>query len=209
MPNEHTVLKIQRAFSKTPYDLSVEEVSNNKTTQNTDEFGGITYYGGYHSLDVYNYLKDGKKRFDNMNVNKFELKFMYSHNDLDLLSKSSPSQILNKNDNDEIYQIYLRNYQPHHKDKDDIKSFYIWIVKRYCYLVSKLVEKLSRLYKTNNPFETIIYILHPDTYLYNRELIDHIEDSMVASYSIKNTYSSDIDEYREIVDRTKRSALFI
>jgi len=212
VPNEQTVLKIQRAFSKTPYDLSVEEVSHNKTTHTshtTDEFGGITYYGGYHSLDVYNYLKNNIKRFDNMEINKLELKFMYSHSELDLLSNASPSQILNKNDNDEIYQIYLRNYQPHHRDKDNIKHFYLWIVKRYCYLVSKLVEKISRLYTTNNPFETIIYILHPDTYLYNRELIDHVDDSMVTSYSLKKTYSSSLDEYREIVDKIKRSALFI
>lgn len=210
VPSEQNTLKIQRGFSKTPYDVSIDVVSltNEGSNQETDGLGGITYYGGYHSLDVYNYLKDGIKRFDNMKINKMELKFMYSYSDLDILSTSSPIKILNKNDNDELYQIYLRNYKPQHNNKDDIRNFYLWIIKRYCYLISKFVEKLTRLYKTNNPFETIIYILHPDTYLYNRKFIDHIEDSMIVSYSLKKTYTSSLDEYREMVDKIKRSALF-
>ena len=209
IPKEQNTLKIQREFSKTPFDISVDTASlTDKNNQSTDELGGITYYGGYHSLDVYNYLNSGIKRFDHMQINKLELKFMYSYSDLDMLDKTSPIKILNKNDNDELYQIYLRNYQQSHKDKDTIRHFYLWIIKRYCYLISKLVEKMSRLYTTSNPFDTIIYILHPDTYLYNRKLIDHVDDSMVVSYSIKKTHTNSLDEYREMVDKIKRSALF-
>lgn len=203
-PTTRNALKIQREFSKDPYNMSV------KSSEDVDETSGsnFLYYGGYHSLDVYNYLKNGKKRFDNMNITKMELTPNYKYNDLDTLRTSSPEKILRKDDNDELYQIYLRNYVPSHKDKDNVADLYLWIIDHYCYLTSTLVMKIGRLYPTVNPFDTITYTLLPDMFLYNRELIRYVSDDMISSYRLKRIYNAPTDEYRDTVDRVKKAALF-
>lgn len=199
----------QREFSANFYESSNEK--NKKVTENDKNMGRnilSDIYGGYHSLDIYNYLKHGKKRFSDIDVKREELSPYYSYDDLDTLRTISPQKILKKEDNDELFQIYLRNYLPHMKGDDSIRNFYLWIVDNYCYLISVLVEKMSRVYIAGNPFEKIVYTLHPDIYLYNRGIIDHITESMAVSYPIKKVYSSNINSYRDMVDKAKKIDLF-
>jgi hypothetical protein len=194
--------KIQRHFSSTPYDSVNKDKEVSKDTQLT------TYYGGYHSLDIYNYLLDSKERFKGMGLNKMELTPMFSYQDLDILRKTDPLKILNKEDSDEIYQIYLRNYYVSHQNKNNIADFYLWMVKHYCYLISTLIKKMGRLYKINNPFERITYRLNSDMYLYNRGIISFLNDESTESFKIKNVYNMQINEYRESTDKMKKLSLF-
>jgi hypothetical protein len=198
---ERSVLKIQRKFSSDPLNTNIIPIKKD-TNQN------ISYYGGYHSLDIYNYLKHSDIRFNDIKLTKLELTPMYNITELDKLKKNSPLKILVKEDNDELYQIYLRNYYPNFKNKDNISDFYIWIVKNYCYLISTLILKFNRLYKVDNPFENITYILVPDMFLYNRKYIKFVNDDMINNYVLKKTYEDSITNYRTTVDKVKKIALF-
>jgi hypothetical protein len=194
----------QREFSVNLYENSGKLMKNDKNNNVAES----DIYGGYHSLDIYNYLKNDKKRFSDINVKKEELSEFYSYDDLKTLYKISPHKILTKEDNDELYQIYLRNYLPGIKGEDNIRNFYLWIVENYCYLISAMVEKISRIYVIGNPFERIVYTLYPDIYLYNRGKIDYISESMEMSYPIKKVYTSNINSYRDTVDNAKKIDLF-
>jgi len=203
--------KIQRNFSSKPLDIdtiTVMKKDNNKKESNKKEDYLISYYGGYHSLDVYNYLKYGKIRFNDIKLTKSELTPMYNLIELDKLKNNSPIKVLMKEDNDELYQIYIRNYHPNFKKNDTIAEFYIWIIDNYCYLISTLIAKFSRLFKIDNPFENITYILIPDVYLYNRKFIKFINNDMINNYVLKKTYEDSITNYRDVIDKVKKIALF-
>lgn len=208
---------IQRSFSKNDYsipqhggDKSIKSIT--KSGSDASNINGI-HYGGYHSLDVFNYLKHGIKRFGTLNSNTSELNSLFSYEELDKLKLTSPLKILNKEDNDELYQIYLRNYYPTinttNKITKNIKGntlsdFYLWIVDNYGYLITKLIEKMDRLYTMDNPFENIMYSLVPDIFLYNRGIVSYVRESMILSYPIKKVYKSEINFYRETVSNAKK-----
>src|SRR5437868_583828 len=84
-------------------------------------------YGGNYNLDHYNYLKYGRRRFqnDDINIKTFELKSMFNYYELDKLKTISIKDVVNKNDRDEIYQIYKNIYINNPNNKDNIADFYI------------------------------------------------------------------------------------
>lgn len=129
----------------------------------------LYFYGGTYSLDIYNYLVNNNKRYENTKILNIELTPKYSYYMLDKLKHTDVYKILRKDDNDEIYQIYDKIYKD--VGKNNVKDFIIWIIENKCYLIDTLINKLIRLYKYNNPFNEDYYILDPNTFLYNRGFI--------------------------------------
>ena len=80
-----------------------------------------------------------------------------------------PEIVLQKFDPDEVYQYYKRLYKA-----DNLADFYLWLVDNHCHLVDTLVNKLHRLYRTDNPFNNAYYALDAPAYLYSRKLISFI-----------------------------------
>lgn len=160
-------LKKQRTFIKEP-DNETTKCRSNETEEDK-------YIGGSYCIDFYRYLKYNEKRYYNDNVSlNAELQPLFSYYELDNLKSISPSQILIREDRDEIYQIYTKNYL-FGDNKDTITDFYIWMVENKCYLIDIFIYKINRLYKNknkeNNPFNRDIYILDAMAYLYNRNFI--------------------------------------
>ena len=195
-------LKKQRGYSKNIYETSLSNV-NLKHETNDD------YYSSYHSRDIYRYLKYGEKRFSEFINGYEEISPNFSYDDLDQLEKADPLKILYKEDNDELYQIYLRNYHTSEGARNNLKDFYLWIIDKYCYLIEILVQKMDRLYGINsNPFMTTVYTLTPDVFLYNRKIISYISEGMSGSYPIKKLYGQSINLYRDQVAYIKKNELF-
>ena len=128
-----------------------------------------TLYGGYYCKDIFDYILKGIKKFNKSQINTIELKPCFSYNDIDLLKNIDTIKILNENDNDEIYQIYENTYT-NNKNKKDIISFILWMKDNKCYLLKKLLTKISRILK-ENPFNNDAYLLDGACYLYNRKII--------------------------------------
>lgn len=139
--------------------------------EETDIDVDITYTGGSYCVDFYKYLKYNTKRYENTTTTNSELQPVFSYYDLDLLKSVSPLSILIKEDRDEIYQIYVKNYKLNPENKDNIADFYIWMIDNKCYLMDIFVQKINRLYRYENPFKKGYYILDAAAYLYNRGLV--------------------------------------
>ena len=125
--------------------------------------------GGNHCLDFYNYLKKRNRRFSKLQLSLAELRPKYDIYQLDRLFETSPLLVLNKEDQDELYQHYDKLYPA-----NNLADFYVWLADNYCYLIPLLIKKLDRLYKTDNPFINDYYFLDVPAYLYNRHLIQSI-----------------------------------
>ncbi len=115
--------------------------------------------------DFYQYLKTGKKRFDN--INDISPSFIYFQ--LDKLKKSDPMKILDKRDKDDLYQIY-KLFKP-----KNLREFYLLIQESFFYKMSIFVDKFVRLYSAEvNPFANTAYTWKPFNYLYQKGGINFI-----------------------------------
>ena len=152
----------------------------------------IQIYGGSYCVDLYQYIIDGTKRYENSKILNLELTPKFSYYDLDNLKKMSPEKILQKDDRDEIYQIYHKTYKQTEKNIS-IADFYIWLKKNKCYLLELYVGKISRLLGKQNPFTNDMYSLDSAAFLYNRNFI-----AVYPSYG-----SIDVDPKREIIRKNK------
>lgn len=181
----------QREFSKEK-DIEVPDIEDQK------------YYGGRYCLDLYNYLNLGKKRYEHAKILSSEINPKYSYYMLDKLKKERPSKILEKEDNDELYQIYYKTYiNDVPKEKDTVKDFMTWVIKNKCYLIEVLVSKLKRIYKSDNPFEHDYYILDSNTFLYNRGYIQtYPKYIMDTEFKLKRNVSIiPMNEYKHRFDQ--------
>lgn len=132
-----------------------------------------TFTGGSYCLDFYKYFKYGEKRYESTNTLNVELQPKFSYYDLDMLKTVEPSKILSKNDRDEVYQIYVKNYVLETSAKyDNLADFYVWMIENKCYLMDIFVKKLDKLYRDNNPFKKGMYVLDAMAYLYNRRYVN-------------------------------------
>jgi hypothetical protein len=143
----------------------------------SDKYVGIIYdegfKGGSYCLDFYRYLKFNEKRYFSTSTLTAELQPKFSYYDLDVLKTADPFIILKKEDRDEIYQIYSKNYEPDSpKNKKNLADFYIWMIENKCYLMDIFVNKMDRLYKDDNPFKKGMYTLDAMAYLYNRRFVN-------------------------------------
>ena len=141
-----------------------------------------------------------------MKLDKTVLYPKFNYYDLDLLKTTDPLKILSKNDKDEIHQIYIKTYQPYkNKTKQNLADFYIFLIENYCIHVDVFIEKMDRLFKLDNPFQSVYYVLDGVMYLYNKELISYIpsfDDNMAESPNEEQ--SKPKNEYRTIETRLIR-----
>lgn len=169
---EHLNLN-QRNFSDSKKN---NEISSNLNTGNPIKQENI--YGGNYCIEYYNYLKFNKKRYHESNILNMELYPKFSYYQLDKFKKTDPYIILNKEDRDELYQIYDKVYKTFvdDKSKENIADFLIWIIENKCYLVENFVKKFDRIYKKDNTLDKPYYILQPATFLYNRRYINEFPE---------------------------------
>ncbi len=166
-----------------------------------------SYLGGNYCKDFYDYLKYGKKRYQDFDISKTELspKFNYYH--LDRLKETDPLNILDEMDRDEIYQFYVKTYKPFvDKQKQNLADFYIYMVDKHCLHVDKLVNKMSRLFKVDNPFDKDYYVLDAVSYLYNRNLIEYLPTFDESHIELVKEASPNLpkNEYRTTENRAMR-----
>lgn len=152
---------------------------------NVSEIGRYNY-----NADIYNYLKNKSKRFANVS----EITPSFHYYQLDKLFQNKPATILNKLDTDEIYMLYQTNK----KSIKTIRDLYMYLIEKHCHLTSSLINKMERLYTTENPFSNDYYILNSFNYLYNRRQISVIPRAiskvMIApEYPNKNRYRLNYD----------------
>lgn len=145
-----------------------------------------------YPTDLYNYMKHKKKRYAHMDP--MEIKTEFSYYQLDRLRTENPMRILNKGDNDELYQLYHKTFLPMCDEKqNNIADFYIWVVDNVAYLNILLGQKISRIID-NNPFQNDYYVINPGMYLYNKGIIDEYTEGEVSSdkqikmFTPKNEY---------------------
>lgn len=143
------------------------------------------FRGGNYCLDFYEYMKNGKKRYTNFDSTELHSNFYYYI--LDSLKNVDTRRILDRNDRDEVYQIYTKAYIPYYdKRNHNISDFYIWMVNNYCYCLYNMIEKMYRIFPENNPFKNDSYTLNSFLYLYNKGYIDQINYN--TDSTSKNTY---------------------
>jgi hypothetical protein len=172
-----------------------EELKNNKHFR----------MGGNFCIDFYKYLKNKEKRF--IKGDSTEFKPQFSFYELDRMRNLNPDKILQKDDRDELYQIYHKTYVPHMKEiHHNLADFYIWMIENQCVHLDLLIDKMYRIYNVNNPFNNDYYVINPMRYLYNKELIKEIPtlkkskkhkgDTTIIDRMPKNDYRT--QSYRNI-----------
>lgn len=153
-----------------------------------DNVSDNSYHGGNYCMDHYEYIKNGKKRFSN--IDSAVLNPQFSYYELDRLANVSPMKILQRDDQDVLYQLYDDSFKINTKN-DNLKEFYLWIIKNHCTFARELNEKMTRFYTVNNPFVKDYYMLDANMYLYNNKLINGLYDDTYSSSSTryqKNEY---------------------
>lgn len=179
----------------------INEKKDNNT--NNSEMNDIkAHKGGNYCIDFYKYLKFKERRFRNSKVNididSTELRPQFSYYELDRLRTTKTMTILNKNDRDEVYQLYTKIYKLYVEDENDnLANFYVWMVENHCVYLKILIKKMIRLYSKNNPFKYDYYILDAGRHLYNKNLIDEAP-VYENTNDTRNTISNRIpkNEYR-------------
>jgi len=171
-------------------NLDNDNNDNSNSNNSNDNIYNIYKHGNY-ILDYYMYFKQNKKKYQGFDT--LEIKPKFSYYDLDRLKTTSPIQILNKSDRDELYQLYIKAFKGS-KYNDTISDFFIWIVENYCIFMKYLIPKMERVYPRNNPFNTDYYILDGFLYLYNRELINNYITSTINQPQIDdiNLYNTNL-----------------
>lgn len=158
-----------------------------------DKFFGLI--GGSYCNDIYQYLLDGTKMYSDTDILNVELQPKFSYHDLNYLKSVSPTEILLKEDPDEIYQLYDKYYKYLKRPKiNTITDFYLWLIEENrCYLLDTFIDKIDRILGKNNPFKNDMYILDSATYLYNRKHIQSYPTNMSITPTLKRPSSKKID----------------
>lgn len=187
----------------TTCDIKTAHCNENNKNNEDGELDMQIHKGGNYCIDFYRYFKYNEKRFYNKNIriDTTELKPFFSYYELDRLKTVSPNVILQKEDRDEIYQLYNKTYKLYKKGNYNIADFYVWIIENYCAYLKIFINKMHRVYSANNPFKLDFYILDPNRYLYNKNLIydypnetNYVDDIYPANISIDNRIPK--NEYR-------------
>jgi hypothetical protein len=166
---------------------NITNKSSNKTIIDNTRIHTTSKY----CTDFYDYLKHQKKKYGELK--KIEMKEAYSYEQLNKLKTQSPDIMLKKEDFDEIYQIYRKTYKPIvDKSKDNIASFFIWIIENQCHLVDIFVGKMNRVFKIDNPFINDFYVIEPYACLYNKSRIGTMPFRSLNS-RILQTMKSELD----------------
>jgi hypothetical protein len=162
----------------------------------------IQIYGGTYPLDIYEYLKYGKVRFNDDKILQTEIIPLFEYNDIDRMKKIKPIDFLTKEDG-MIYQIYEKVYLEL-KQKDNASNYFIWLAENRCEqdLINLYINKLDKIYGSSNknPFKNMQYKIDAQAYLYNRNIIATYPEYITTNddYARRihyKTYSKDIDIY--------------
>ena len=149
------------------------------------------YTTSKYCTDFYDYLKHGKKKYED--IDNLEMKEAYSYRQLDKLKNVEPDVMLKKDDFDEIYQVYRKTYKPVvDKSKDNIASFFVWLIDNQCHLIDIFVGKMIRIFKIDNPFTNDFYVIEPYACLYNKSYIGTLPFRALNS-RILQTMKSELD----------------
>lgn len=189
-------------------DLNKTYKKNINISENTtDHSYGLV--GGSYCNDLYQYLLNGTKAYSDTSVLSVELQPKFSYHDLNFLKKTPPTEILSKEDRDEIYQMYDKYYKnlSNFSVVDTIGDFYLWLIEENkCYLLDTFVNKIDKVLGKNNPFKNDLYILDSSTYLYNRKYIPTYPTNISLTPSLKRSVikesieakfkDNDFDEFR-------------
>lgn len=175
---------------------------NGKLNEQFDKNDIKLYHGGNYCIDFYRYLKYKEKRFKNnkINIDSTELRPQFSYYELDRLKTIKPTQILNRDDRDEIYQMYTKTYKLFFKEENDnLADFFIWMVENHCVYHRLFIKKMHRLYNINNPFSYDYYILDSGRHLYNKGLISNppiLDESIKSQNNLQISDRVPKNEYR-------------
>lgn len=153
------------------------------------------YNGGIYCEDFYEYLSLGNKKYVSNSISPG-----FDYTQLDKLKTTDPLTVLRKVDRDELYQLYVKQYTVSYPTKLNIADFYIWLIHNNCKYTIDFTKKLSRMFKTNNPFVTDHYVMNVNDFMLEKNYItaDDLKDRKTRPRlpNIKN-------EYRIIHDKTK------
>jgi len=119
-----------------------------------------------YSDDIYQYLKNKKKRFENASL---YITPNFDYGQLNYLAKNTPDDVLDIHDKDEVYRVAKLS------GKTNLLELYIYIAETHPKLLNLLVSKFSKIYPSEiNPFENISYQLDTFSYLYDKKYINHV-----------------------------------
>jgi len=193
------VSKVAQYFSIDKVVIFSEYVSCNfKLNVKNSNSKARIFTGGNYCVDIYNYLKYGKQRFIDDKIDRTIIKEYFNYYDIDRIKEISPSEILKREDRDDLYQIYIKIYKEFKDKKDNLADFYIWIVDNHCINTKLLVKKMVRIFADKNPFLDDFYILAPKRYLYNKGIIDFTPDieQIIDTYEPDSLIVSPKNKYR-------------
>jgi hypothetical protein len=152
------------------FDIGIIAIYAEYKMCENDEINENMDYGSY-CVDIHNYITKKTKRYDGFGALNIELKPKFTYSNIDMLYVMDAELILNKKDNDEMYQTYDKIFKVDNS-KRTVIDFYRWILKNKCSLLDSFIIKLNRIFVNGtNPFLNDVYILDPATFLYNRKLI--------------------------------------
>jgi len=171
--NKYNSLKVHKILHDDRFLRLISEIAYYFEIENTVIFSeyksckitnNIEFYGGSYNRDLYKYMKNKTKRFND--TLEIELRTGFQYDDIDMLKSIEVKKIISEEDDDEVMQLYENEY----KENDNVIDFILWIIKKYCYLYEIVIAKIDRVMK-KNPFLKDYYILDPSIYLYNRDII--------------------------------------
>lgn len=164
------------------------------------------FYGGTYCADMYQYLKNGIKKYSNIGVTALEMKPVFTYHMLDQLKNIRADTIIKKDDilglDDRVYQIYTKIYKQYEPEiNHNLAKFYTWYVENYCYSLPDLLKKFEKIpeYKQSNPFKYDYYHFYAISFLYNRGKISSLPSDlnyMTMEQLIMKTQTTNINRYR-------------
>lgn len=142
-----------------PNVISCDYISN----VNSDEDYNIKQVkiGGTYCEDIYDYIKYGIKKYNN--IKNVKSNFLYEL--LDYLKNIKVESFITKynkyNSINPLYHLYENIYKPFNKDKLNAKDFYLWLVEKNCYYVDEFINQTYNIpvFEADNPFYENRYIV--------------------------------------------------
>lgn len=174
-------------LSKIAYAFGIQRVLIYGRYRFCHTLGGDCTAGSYRA-DIYEYLKNGSKRFNDSEFAQPQ----FSYVQLDNWHKTPASQILKISDRDQFYQ------QVQLGEAISVAQLYIDTVERHCSQIGVIETKISRLYQGSssgyNPISQVFWVLEPYRLLHSRKIIASIPDDDPEMTLLINPVTSDQPE---------------
>ena len=126
--------------------ISCDIFKNNKINKLVDDYRDIL--SGNSNLEIYNYFKEDKIRFQDYILNYIIVPY-FDYNKLDKYKKIKITDIIDEIESNELKEI-INSYVDIDTNKHCyVSKFYIYLAENYCFLVSELIYSLAK-YEYNN-----------------------------------------------------------